>query len=97
MSQKNEKDRWQEETVNPVLNRFPERKEQFNTRSDIPVERLYLPDEPDQAYADNIGFPGEYPFTRGVQPTMYRGRFWTMRQYAGLVRRLNPTNGINFC
>ncbi len=92
----NEKDRWQEETVNPVLNRFPEREEQFNTRSDIPIERLYLPDEPDATYTDNIGFPGEYPFTRGVQPTMYRGRFWTMRQYAGFSTAVESNNRYKF-
>ncbi len=71
--------------------RSPERKTEFKTSSDIPVERLHLPDEELAAacpgltdrYLVEQGFPGEYPFTRGVQPTMYRGRFWTMRQYAG--------------
>src|SRR5690606_17677350 len=54
------------------------------TSSGIPVERLYTPDgEGTQAYAERLGFPGEYPYTRGIQPTMYRGRLWTMRQYAG--------------
>lgn len=77
------KRKWEQNTVNRVINRFPERKESFETSSGIPVERLFLPDELDQAYLEKIGFPGEYPFTRGVQPTMYRGRFWTMRQYAG--------------
>ncbi|MCB0036736.1 MAG: methylmalonyl-CoA mutase, partial [Anaerolineales bacterium] len=78
------KQRWEKETVEPVINRFPERKEQFQTSSDIPVERVYTPaDETANGYLDKLGFPGEYPFTRGVQPTMYRGRLWTMRQYAG--------------
>lgn len=78
------KQRWEKETVEPVINRFPERKEQFQTSSDIPVERVYTPaDETADGYLDKLGFPGEYPFTRGVQPTMYRGRLWTMRQYAG--------------
>ena len=76
---------WQENTLNPVLKRFPERQKSFETLSNIPVERLYLPEHDCAAedYQAQLGFPGEYPFTRGVQPTMYRGRFWTMRQYAG--------------
>jgi methylmalonyl-CoA mutase N-terminal domain/subunit len=87
MNIKDEKERWQEETVDPLLNRFPERKEKFETSSGIPIERLYTPAIAnaaiDEVYLEQEGFPGEYPFTRGVQPTMYRGRFWTMRQYAG--------------
>lgn len=62
-----------------VLNRFPERKELFQTSSEITVEPFYG----DEASVDTLGVPGCYPFTRGVQPTMYRSRFWTMRQYAG--------------
>jgi methylmalonyl-CoA mutase, N-terminal domain len=81
----NAKNRWQKEQVEPTLKRFPERKEQFETSSGIPVERLYLPAQPDPTYEEKLGFPGEYPFTRGVQPTLYRGRFWTMRQYAGFA------------
>jgi len=78
---------WEKETLEPVLKRFPERKELFETFSGIPVERVHLPTnlngEQATAYLDKLGLPGEYPFTRGVQPTMYRGRLWTMRQYAG--------------
>ena len=77
------KKKWEEESLNPVINRFPERKERFETSSKIPIERLYLPGEPGTDYQRRLGFPGSYPFTRGVQPTMYRGRYWTMRQYAG--------------
>jgi methylmalonyl-CoA mutase N-terminal domain/subunit len=77
----NSKKRWEKETLVPVLKRFPERREVFETSSEIELDRLYLP--PDLDYAEKLGFPGEYPFTRGVQPTMYRGRLWTMRQYAG--------------
>jgi len=75
---------WEEQKLEPALRRFPERRERFTTTSDIEVKRLYLP-EPDALddYVDKQGFPGLYPFTRGVQPTMYRGRLWTMRQYAG--------------
>jgi methylmalonyl-CoA mutase N-terminal domain/subunit len=78
---KAEKARWEEQTLAPVLERFPERQERFESSSGMELERLYLPEEID--YAHSLGFPGEYPFTRGVQPTMYRGRLWTMRQYAG--------------
>jgi methylmalonyl-CoA mutase N-terminal domain/subunit len=75
---------WQENTLKPTLNHFPERQDSFETPSGIPVERLYLPDQDAQdGYVERLGFPGQYPFTRGVQPTMYRGRLWTMRQYAG--------------
>jgi len=76
-----EKERWENETLAPVMRRFPERQERFETSSEIALDRLYLPRDSD--YQDQLGFPGEYPFTRGVQPTMYRGRLWTMRQYAG--------------
>jgi len=72
---------WEEKTLKPLTGKFPERKPQFSTTSGIEVPRVALPGETD--YLQDIGFPGQYPFTRGVQPTMYRGRFWTMRQYAG--------------
>lgn len=63
--------------------RFPQRKTEFKTDSNSLVEALYTPAEVSDLSYDELGFPGEYPFTRGVQPTMYRGRLWTMRQYAG--------------
>ncbi len=74
---------WQARAVGPVLGKHPERRESFRTTSDIEVERLYTPADAAVDYAGDLGYPGEYPFTRGIQPTMYRGRFWTMRQYAG--------------
>jgi len=78
---------WEAKTVAKTLARAPERQAAFKTSSGIPVERLATPADccadAATAYAEKLGFPGEYPFTRGVQPTMYRGRFWTMRQYAG--------------
>jgi methylmalonyl-CoA mutase N-terminal domain/subunit len=79
------KQAWEGSTLAKVIHRFPERKARFATSSDIALDRVYLPDETCDAgrYQEQLGFPGEYPFTRGVQPTMYRGRFWTMRQYAG--------------
>ncbi len=74
---------WTQTTLEKALARSPERRERFETTSKIPVERIYGPTAGD--YPDRLGMPGEYPFTRGVQPTMYRGRFWTMRQYAGFA------------
>ncbi|MEX1254667.1 MAG: methylmalonyl-CoA mutase family protein [Dehalococcoidia bacterium] len=74
---------WEEKTLQPALKRSPERDAAFET-SVGPVERLYTSlDITDTDYHRDIGYPGEYPYTRGVQPTMYRGRLWTMRQYAG--------------
>ncbi|WP_339062552.1 methylmalonyl-CoA mutase family protein [Tepidibacillus marianensis] len=74
--------KWKEKTEKS-MGKVPERKETFETRSNIPIERLYLPEELTENYMDKLGFPGNYPYTRGIQATMYRGRFWTMRQYAG--------------
>jgi len=82
-----EKQRWEKTTVAKANQKFPELKAQFTTPSGLPVDRLYVPKGADVAtaheYLSKLGFPGEYPYTRGVQPTMYRGRLWTMRQYAG--------------
>ncbi len=75
--------KWEEGTLAKSLARMPERKDHFETPSGIPVERLYLPRKSDAEYINRLGFPGEHPLTRGVQTTMYRGRLWTMRQYAG--------------
>jgi methylmalonyl-CoA mutase N-terminal domain/subunit len=81
-----ERDRWQQKVVEPGLKKAPERKSAFATTAGIPLERLYTPaDGAGEPYLEKLGFPGEYPFTRGVQPTMYRGRHWTMRQYAGFA------------
>jgi methylmalonyl-CoA mutase N-terminal domain/subunit len=76
-------DKWEATTLRRALNRFPERQSEFRTESSIMVERVYTPADPPTDYVSDLGFPGQYPFTRGVQPTMYRSRFWTMRQYAG--------------
>jgi methylmalonyl-CoA mutase N-terminal domain/subunit len=83
MTLESEQERWEEQTRQTALKRFPERKNAFQTSSGIPLPPILVPTDPDPDYMDNLGFPGEYPFTRGVQPTMYRGRLWTMRQYAG--------------
>lgn len=81
MSMEVDKKKWEDEIVSPTLKKFPERKAEFTTTSGIPIPRAALPLDDD--YIGQLGFPGQYPFTRGVQPTMYRGRLWTMRQYAG--------------
>ncbi len=75
---------WEENTVNPTLKRMPERADEFMTTSSVPIERLYTPlDLPDFDYTEELGFPGEYPYTRGIHATMHRGRLWTMRMFAG--------------
>ena len=88
MSFNDQYNKWKESTLKKSLEKFKERKGRFEYSSGLEVPRLSLPSQADSvsdasSYADNIGFPGEYPYTRGVQPTMYRSRFWTMRQYAG--------------
>ncbi len=76
---------WAKKTAE-LLEKTPERKKSFQTLSDIPVERVYTPLAASRLDClEDLGFPGSYPYTRGVQPTMYRGRFWTMRQYAGFA------------
>jgi methylmalonyl-CoA mutase N-terminal domain/subunit len=79
-----EKKQWEKDTLKPTISKFPERKTGFKTPSGIPVDRLYGPSL-EFDYLEKLGFPGQYPFTRGVQATAYRGRLWTMRQYAGFA------------
>jgi methylmalonyl-CoA mutase N-terminal domain/subunit len=75
---------WENGSLKKALSRAPERRKSFATTSNIEIERLYDPsNRPEDDYLERIGFPGESPFTRGVQPTMYRGKLWTMRQFAG--------------
>jgi methylmalonyl-CoA mutase N-terminal domain/subunit len=79
-------ERWGKTTLNKVISKSPEREPSFKTTSHIELKRLYTPlDVADLDYCGELGFPGEFPFTRGVQSTMYRGRLWTMRQYAGFA------------
>jgi len=79
-----QREEWEDGVLRPALERAPERKPNFETASGVPVERLHTPESvPDLDYERDLGFPGQPPYTRGVQPTMYRGRLWTMRQYAG--------------
>lgn len=75
---------WEESNYKKTISKLPERQKEFTTQSFTKVAPLYIPSINDsENYEEKLGFPGQYPFTRGVQPTMYRGRFWTMRQYAG--------------
>ncbi len=75
---------WEEKVYRKTIENNPERMKNFTTVSFKEVKPLYTPTDTDiESYVDKTGFPGQYPFTRGIQPTMYRGKFWTMRQYAG--------------
>ena len=80
------KQEWQDTTLAKSLQKAPERQERFEISSETEVETLYTPEDiAGRDYNELLGYPGEYPFTRGIQPTMYRGRLWTMRQYAGFA------------
>ncbi|MDO8473060.1 MAG: methylmalonyl-CoA mutase family protein [Dehalococcoidia bacterium] len=77
---------WQESVLKPSLKKFPERQERFETSSQAEIDPVYTPEDlAGFDYQDSLGYPGEQPFTRGIQPTMYRGKLWTMRQYAGFA------------
>ena len=76
---------WEENKVKKSLARFPERKSNFEFDTGEEIKRLYTPLDVNIDYESDLGYPGQYPFTRGVQPTMYRGKLWTMRMYAGFA------------
>ncbi|HMF33834.1 MAG TPA: methylmalonyl-CoA mutase family protein, partial [Candidatus Lokiarchaeia archaeon] len=79
------KKKWEEACVEPAMEQSPERQADFKNLSDTEIKRLYTPEEVQNLdYFRDLGFPGEYPYTRGPYPTMYRGKLWTMRQFAGL-------------
>ena len=80
---KADKDRWLKATYAKAVSKGKERRARFETTGGVPVEPVYGPGDVQPGLPERLGQPGEYPFTRGVQPTMYRARFWTMRQYAG--------------
>jgi methylmalonyl-CoA mutase, N-terminal domain len=82
---KETKKKWEESILAKSLSKDPERQEKFETSSGIDLPRVAFPQHPDEEYLESLGFPGAFPFTRGVQPTMYRSRFWTMRMYAGFA------------
>ena len=80
----NSKAEWRENILTPLVRKRPERQDKFENSSGVELDALYCPEDiADIRYAQQLGYPGEYPFTRGVQPNMYRGRIWTIRQYAG--------------
>jgi methylmalonyl-CoA mutase N-terminal domain/subunit len=77
-------EKWEETTLQKTMAKFPERRDSFITTSSEPVDRLYTPlDVSEMDYSRDLGLPGEYPFTRGIHPTMHRGKLWTMRMFAG--------------
>ncbi len=79
-----ERERWQQETLRPFTAKAPERAEEFLTTSSVPVHRIYTREDTEGLdEVEDLGFPGEYPYTRGIYPTMYRGRLWTMRMFSG--------------
>jgi methylmalonyl-CoA mutase N-terminal domain/subunit len=89
--------RWESEDVEKTVTKYPEREKEFSTISGIPVGRLYTPlDLEGFEYERDLGFPGQYPFTRGVQSTGYRGRFWTMRQYSGFATARESNERFHF-
>ena len=83
MTEQDNYENWQEKVYKPAINKFPERKPEFITDSGITLKPVIPTSEIPSDREASLGYPGEYPYTRGVQPTMYRGRLWTMRQYAG--------------
>jgi methylmalonyl-CoA mutase N-terminal domain/subunit len=82
-----ERERWEKDTYGPFVKKSPERKVRYESLSGIPIEPLYTPeDRAGRAYETEVGYPGEFPYTRGVYPSMYRGKLWTMRMFAGFGR-----------
>ncbi len=83
---KSSKQNWKDTVLKKAIDKFPPKVAEVKTTSDITVDYLYTPEDLEGFdYEKQLGYPGQYPFTRGVQPTMYRGKFWTMRQYAGMA------------
>jgi len=91
-----ELNKWKEKVYKKFIEKNPERKKEFTTVSFSPVEELYHPEKADKEFFEQIGFPGSYPFTRGIRPSMYRGRLWTMRQYAGFGTAKESNNRYRY-
>lgn len=88
---------WEEKSYKRFIQKNPERQKEFSTISFVPVKPLYSQEQfTDENHFDKIGFPGEYPYTRGIQPTMYRGKLWTMRQYAGFGNALESNRRYKY-
>jgi len=96
MALESERERWEKEVLEPALKRYPERKTTFQTPSGIPLPAILAPAVADPEYMEKLGFPGTYPYTRGIQASMYRGRFWTMRQYAGYASALESNRRYRY-
>jgi methylmalonyl-CoA mutase, N-terminal domain len=91
-------EQWEETSLSRALASLPERMEEFITTSSEPVGRLYTPlDVADNDYASTLGLPGEYPFTRGVHPTLHRSKLWTMRMFAGFGTAEETNHASNTC
>ena len=89
--------RWRDETLTLSLQKSPERMKRFTTLSGVPIERLYTPaDLPEFDYSQELGDPGEYPYARGIHPTMYRGKIWTMRQFSGFGRPEDTNERLHY-
>lgn len=88
--------KWEDNLYGKFIRKKPERQKEFTSASFHPVNPLYSPLDTNENYNESLGFPGEYPFTRGIQPTMYRGRYWTMRQYAGFGTAKESNNRYKY-
>ncbi len=97
-SREHRRERWRKNTLEPAIQRFPERQESFRTDSGIPIDPLYAREEGERGdpAPDRVGYPGEFPYTRGVQPNMYRGRIWTMRQYSGYATAADTNHRFRY-
>src|SRR5512135_3042126 len=96
MTLDDERKNWEKRALYSEEKRVKQRKPDFQTPSGIPLPPILTPPDPDPDYLEQLGFPGEYPYTRGVQPSMYRGRFWTMRQYAGYASAAESNRRYRF-
>ncbi|MDQ3386863.1 MAG: methylmalonyl-CoA mutase family protein [Actinomycetota bacterium] len=90
-TRKSAEDRWRE-----AYSKTPERDAEFSTMSGVPIEPIYAPEDVEGGYDDKLGYPGEYPYTRGVHPNMYRGRLWTVRQFAGYGTALETNKRFRY-
>ena len=88
--------KWEENVYGKFIKKKPERQKEFASASFYPVKPLYTQLDTNENYNESLGFPGQYPFTRGIQPTMYRGRYWTMRQYAGFGTAKESNNRYRY-
>jgi len=88
-------EKWEKEVLEPILKARPERRDKFTNLSDTEIERIYLPD-PNFDFKEKLGLPGIFPFTRGVYPTMYRGRLWTFREFSGFGTSIDTNKRYHY-